>query len=404
MDMSCMMESIEKYQVPDKDCVLPLLSTFLGYAIVASSIFLKVPQIYVIVKNKSIKGLSVASFELEVAGFTIALAYCLFKQLPFSAYGEVFFILIQSIVCLALIYYYSPTHGAGMWITTALYCEKFEHRVCLLWNSCHACQLCIMSKKRGWAFCLFDVYFLCRACHSSINVKETWEVCSVCCVFHVILCLACQTCHSCIISKEVLSIMFVCCEIYVTFVVPVSFEKKFGQCVCLLCITCHVWHSCIIFQKNWAIASVCFLFFPRHVDQNRTLLRIGAHSHRRELGAYPIRNPIRMPTRHFLRGEVTPDLRKLPNQEHGTIELHDKFHVIRRLRCSNVHKHPGECAYEHVGRLFAWLAHKRCRLCTNRRVCSQAWECRTIEGEGEENGVSTCFEFLSWGFRLEELP
>jgi len=122
MDMSCMMESIEKYQVPNKDCVLPLLSTFLGYAIVASSIFLKVPQIYVIVKNKSIKGLSVASFELEVAGFTIALAYCLFKQLPFSAYGEVFFILIQSIVCLALIYYYSPTHGAGMWIKTALYC------------------------------------------------------------------------------------------------------------------------------------------------------------------------------------------------------------------------------------------------------------------------------------------
>lgn len=148
MDMSCMMESIEKYQVPNKDCVLPLLSTFLGYAIVASSIFLKVPQIYVIVKNKSIKGLSVASFELEVAGFTIALAYCLFKQLPFSAYGEVFFILIQSIVCLALIYYYSPTHGAGMWITTALYCEeKFEHRVCLLCNSCHACQFCIMSKK-----------------------------------------------------------------------------------------------------------------------------------------------------------------------------------------------------------------------------------------------------------------
>ncbi len=35
------------------------------------------------------------SFELEVAGFTIALAYCLFKQLPFSAYGELVFILLQ---------------------------------------------------------------------------------------------------------------------------------------------------------------------------------------------------------------------------------------------------------------------------------------------------------------------
>ena len=173
--------------------------------------------------------------------------------------------------------------------------------------------------------------------------------------------------------------------------------KKFGQCVCLLCIACHVWHSCIIFPRNWALHPFVFIF-SRHVDQNRTLLRIGAHSPRRELGAHPIRNPIRMPTRYFLRGEVTPDLRKLWNQEHGTIELHDKFHVIRRLRCSNVHKHPGECAYEHVGWLFAWVAYKRCRLCANRRVCSKAWECCTIEGEGEESGVSTCFDFSAGVF------
>ncbi|KAG0628723.1 hypothetical protein M758_1G048100 [Ceratodon purpureus] len=68
-------------------------SKVLGYCIVAGSVFLKVPQIYVIIKNKSIQGLSVASFELEAAGFTIALAYCLFKQLPFSAYEELVFIL-----------------------------------------------------------------------------------------------------------------------------------------------------------------------------------------------------------------------------------------------------------------------------------------------------------------------
>ncbi|KAG0579636.1 hypothetical protein KC19_4G112100 [Ceratodon purpureus] len=122
MDMSCMMESIERYQLPAKDCALPLLSKFLGYAIIVSSVFLKVPQIWVIVKNKSIKGLSVASFELEVAGFTIALAYCLFRQLPFSAYGEIVFILAQSIVCLALIYYYSPKLGPSVWVKTALYC------------------------------------------------------------------------------------------------------------------------------------------------------------------------------------------------------------------------------------------------------------------------------------------
>lgn len=35
------------------------------------------------------------SFELEVVGYTIALAYCLHKGLPFSAYGELLFLLIQ---------------------------------------------------------------------------------------------------------------------------------------------------------------------------------------------------------------------------------------------------------------------------------------------------------------------
>ena len=122
MDLSCMMESVEKYQLPAKECVLPLLSKVLGYAIVAASVFLKLPQIYVIVKNKSIKGLSVPSFELEVAGFTIALAYCLFKKLPFSAYGEIVFILAQSIACLGLIYYYAPKVGSATWLKTALYC------------------------------------------------------------------------------------------------------------------------------------------------------------------------------------------------------------------------------------------------------------------------------------------
>lgn len=35
------------------------------------------------------------AFELEVIGYTIALAYCLHKGLPFSAYGELAFLLVQ---------------------------------------------------------------------------------------------------------------------------------------------------------------------------------------------------------------------------------------------------------------------------------------------------------------------
>ena len=54
-------------------------------------------QIMKIVENSSVKGLSVVGFELDVVGYTIALAYCLHKGLPFSAYGELAFLLIQGI-------------------------------------------------------------------------------------------------------------------------------------------------------------------------------------------------------------------------------------------------------------------------------------------------------------------
>lgn len=52
-------------------------------------------QILKILKHNSVRGLSVVAFELEVVGYTIALSYCLHKGLPFSAYGELLFLLIQ---------------------------------------------------------------------------------------------------------------------------------------------------------------------------------------------------------------------------------------------------------------------------------------------------------------------
>ena len=145
MDVSCLIESMENYHMPTKECVLPVLSKVLGYCIVFGSVLLKVPQIFVIVKNRSIKGLNVASFELEVAGFTIALAYCLFKKLPFSAYGELLFILLQCLVCLALIYYYSPKKGPGMVVKSALYCALAPSLLAgqldpTLFEALYACQ------------------------------------------------------------------------------------------------------------------------------------------------------------------------------------------------------------------------------------------------------------------------
>ncbi|KAL4649570.1 hypothetical protein ACB092_01G023200 [Castanea dentata] len=122
IDFSCALGSLRQGKIPEKDCLLPLISKLLGYCIVAASTTVKLPQILKILKNGSVRGLSVVAFELEVVGYTIALAYCLHQGLPFSAYGELAFLLVQAIILVAIIYYYSQPLGVTTWIRALLYC------------------------------------------------------------------------------------------------------------------------------------------------------------------------------------------------------------------------------------------------------------------------------------------
>lgn len=122
MNFGCIIGSLSAGKFPGKGCLLPLISKILGYVIVAGSTTVKIPQIYKILKHNSVRGLSVAAFELEVVGYTIALAYCLHNGLPFSAYGELAFLLIQAIVLVAIIYYYSQPLGGKVMMKSLLYC------------------------------------------------------------------------------------------------------------------------------------------------------------------------------------------------------------------------------------------------------------------------------------------
>uniref|UniRef100_M8C1K2 Mannose-P-dolichol utilization defect 1 protein homolog n=1 Tax=Aegilops tauschii TaxID=37682 RepID=M8C1K2_AEGTA len=101
MDIGYIWSALLDATIPSRDSLLPFLSTVLGYFIIAGSIVTKLPQILKILKHGSVRGLSVASFELELIGYTIALAYCIHKGLPFSAYGELAFLLIQAPTVLA---------------------------------------------------------------------------------------------------------------------------------------------------------------------------------------------------------------------------------------------------------------------------------------------------------------
>ncbi|KAJ0969848.1 hypothetical protein J5N97_022725 [Dioscorea zingiberensis] len=122
MNLTCVVGSLAAGHFPEKHCLLPLISKILGYCIVAASTTVKLPQIFKILKHSSIRGLSLIAFELEVVGYTIALSYCLHKGLPFSAYGELAFLLIQAIILVAIIYYYSQPVGATVWVRALLYC------------------------------------------------------------------------------------------------------------------------------------------------------------------------------------------------------------------------------------------------------------------------------------------
>ncbi|XP_037453535.1 mannose-P-dolichol utilization defect 1 protein homolog 2-like [Triticum dicoccoides] len=122
MNFGCVLSALSDAKIPEKECLLPLVSKLLGYCIVAASTTVKLPQILKILKHGSVRGLSVASFELELIGYTIALAYCIHKGLPFSAYGELAFLLIQAIILIGIIYYYSPPMGTKTWMKALIYC------------------------------------------------------------------------------------------------------------------------------------------------------------------------------------------------------------------------------------------------------------------------------------------
>ncbi|KAJ8427192.1 hypothetical protein Cgig2_027938 [Carnegiea gigantea] len=122
MDFGCVFGSLRHGRFPGKDCLLPLISKLLGYCIVTGSTTVKIPQIMKILEHKSVRGLSLAAFELEVIGYTISLAYCLHNGLPFSAFGEYAFLLVQAIILVAVTYYYSQPVGTGRWMRALLYC------------------------------------------------------------------------------------------------------------------------------------------------------------------------------------------------------------------------------------------------------------------------------------------
>lgn len=79
----------------------------MGYGIVAGSIFVKVPQILKLLNNRSGDGLNIFAIFLELTAITLNLSYSYVKEFPFSSWGDVSFLAVQTVIVAALVLYYN---------------------------------------------------------------------------------------------------------------------------------------------------------------------------------------------------------------------------------------------------------------------------------------------------------
>jgi len=89
------------------ECYAYAASKLLGIAIIVASFALKVPQIVKILGNRSVAGLSFEMFSLELFAFVFQGTYAARNGFPLDSYLEIWVILAQNFIIIALMYVYS---------------------------------------------------------------------------------------------------------------------------------------------------------------------------------------------------------------------------------------------------------------------------------------------------------
>ena len=101
-------------------CLKLVISKSLGYAIVAGSAGVKLPQVFNIVKAKSVDGLSGTSLLIEWVSSVSSLSYYAALGYPFSTWGENFFLFFQNAIITALYLSYTVGLRSGRFVLTVL--------------------------------------------------------------------------------------------------------------------------------------------------------------------------------------------------------------------------------------------------------------------------------------------
>jgi hypothetical protein len=129
MNFGCVLAALADAKIPEKDCILPLASKLLGYAIVAASTTVKLPQVPPL-------SLSPAS---RRALFVSNVRFCLdlWRALPVgSAGGSQFHVLCVSMACAELAAFFWSV--VCPWRDTA---KEDRNRGGSRWNSLFLCAM-----------------------------------------------------------------------------------------------------------------------------------------------------------------------------------------------------------------------------------------------------------------------
>ncbi|KAJ7933803.1 hypothetical protein B0H13DRAFT_2227334 [Mycena leptocephala] len=104
----CYTSLVENLDIGDVKCIKYSISKGLGIGIVVGGSIVKVPQLLLIVRAQSARGLSLEAYILETLSYAITLEYAYRNEFPFSTYGENLFLTIQNVLITLLIILYAP--------------------------------------------------------------------------------------------------------------------------------------------------------------------------------------------------------------------------------------------------------------------------------------------------------
>ncbi|XP_063997131.1 mannose-P-dolichol utilization defect 1 protein isoform X2 [Pogoniulus pusillus] len=116
---SCFEELVLRLHLLHVPCLKILLSKALGYAIVAGSVLVKLPQLLKVWGARSGAGLSLPSLGLELLALGGSVSYGWARGFPFSAWGEALFLLLQTLTLLFLIHHFGGHTGQGLLLVSA---------------------------------------------------------------------------------------------------------------------------------------------------------------------------------------------------------------------------------------------------------------------------------------------